>query len=329
MMAREAASDLNGPSVGGWQQRLARELDNLRAALGWLRDHGEPAAGLDLATALGMFWMGRGLAAEGLGWLRVFLSACPESGELRGQALDDASFIAFLCGDIEEARHFAEESLRIAREQGNARQIGRALGSLSRVMRADRDVDQALALSQEGIAIARRTGDADLLAYHLLQRAEAMRMAHNTAEARSLYRESLEIYRTLGQAELAVHNLHNLIEVELDEGNLDQAAKLHREKVAAARQLHHAQIDSYTVLESARLAAGRDNLLLAARLLAAATRMLQSMGLVIDPPEQAGYDATLALVRERFDAVALAALWEEGEAMSLEQAEEYALGDSE
>ena len=45
---------------------LAREQDNFRAALEWSLARGDPA-GPRLARALGEFWLGRGLLAEGRG----------------------------------------------------------------------------------------------------------------------------------------------------------------------------------------------------------------------------------------------------------------------
>jgi predicted ATPase/transcriptional regulator with XRE-family HTH domain len=319
-MAREAAATRHGPGLGGVLEYLERDLDNIRNALIWSRDYGEPAAGLEMATALGGFWIGRGHVAEGIDWLTTFLKICPESGDLRGVALNDASYLSSIHGNYEGAHRFAAENVRIARERGDPEQIARALASLPRLMLVDRNIDGILQVTQEGIALAHRTGDTDLLALHLLSRAEGMRIAHNYAEARSLYVESLELSRGLGDAAMIASNLHNLIEVELDEGKLDRAAELAVEKVTIALQLRHVWIDCYTLLDCARLAAARENFLGAAQLLAAATQMFQSTGVLIASPERAGYDSTLSLLREELEDDEFASLWEEGQAMSPEEA---------
>jgi tetratricopeptide (TPR) repeat protein len=324
-VAREAVLARREPGFGVCLERLERELDNMRTALGWLRDHGEPRLGLEFTTALDGFWFGRGHVAEGVEWFKTFLDACPEHNELRVSALNVASFQSSLHGDQEGARSFAEESLRIARELGDPLQLGYALASIPRVMLQDRDIDVLLDVTEEGIAIAQQIGDADLLGLHLLLRAEGMRLAYKNAEARILYQKSLDLYRELGATEMVAGGLHNLVEVELDEGNLDKAAALLREKVEIARQLRNMMIDSYTLLSFARLAAARENMPVAARLLAATSQLFQSTGVFVDALEQVGYDSTLSRLHEGLEDDELAFLWEEGQAMGAEEALAYAL----
>jgi non-specific serine/threonine protein kinase len=327
-IAREAAPAFRRREMGIWLERLEHDQDNVRTALSWLRDQGEPAAGLELTTVLGSFWIASGRVAEAVDWFSTFLSACPENNELRSVALNDASFLAFLHGDRDVALQFAEESVRIAREGEDPRLIGRALGNLPRILLAAGDMDRHRDITEEGIAIAQRIGDPDLLAFHFLSKAEGLRMTHNYGEARKLYRESLELYQELELTEMVATNLHNLVQVELDEGHLDQAAALLREKVEIARQLRNPWIDSYTLLTCARLAAAHDNLPAAARLLSAATNMFQSSGVLIDTPEQAGYDSTLSGLHEGLEDDEFASYWEEGQAMTWPEALAYALGES-
>jgi predicted ATPase/DNA-binding XRE family transcriptional regulator len=324
-LVRATVPTLGGSRMGVSLERLENDKDNLRAALGWLRDGGKSITGLEFTTALGYWWIGRGHLAEGLHWFRTFLNADSESTTVRWTALNDASFLALLHGDHEEARRFAEESLRIARATGNPQQIGRALGNLPRIMLVTGDIDRILELTQEGIEIARRTGEKDLLAFHFLSRAEGMRIAGNYEEARRLYQESLVLYRELGASEMVATDLHNLIEVELDEENLDEATELLRDKVAIALQIRHMWIDCYTILSFARLAGARGHLVVAARLLAASTQMFQSTGVSIDTIERIGYESTLSLLRERLEADELAFLWKEGQAMNSEDALAYAI----
>jgi predicted ATPase len=62
-----------GPGQEAWVGRLEQERDNLRAALGWLREEGEAERGLRLTGALGRFWWFRGYFSEGRAQLGEFL----------------------------------------------------------------------------------------------------------------------------------------------------------------------------------------------------------------------------------------------------------------
>ena len=70
-LAEAAEPHLRGAAQVEWFGRLAEELDNFRAAFGYLADDAEAA--LRLGAALGPFWRTRGLYGEGLGYLTALL----------------------------------------------------------------------------------------------------------------------------------------------------------------------------------------------------------------------------------------------------------------
>ncbi len=71
--AAHGSQELLGPAPAGWQDRLAQELDNFRAALEWTLDNGEIEAGLQIIIELRWFWTSGGQLAEGRRWLeRLF-----------------------------------------------------------------------------------------------------------------------------------------------------------------------------------------------------------------------------------------------------------------
>ena len=65
----------------------------------------------------------------------------------------------------------------------------------------------------------------------------------------------------------------------------------------------------------------------AARLLGASEALLETMGVGLQPADQAEADRYVAAVRERLDEGTFEAAWAEGRAMSLEEAVAYALSE--
>ena len=116
---------LGAESVG---RRLEAEHANLRAALAWLTETGDIAAGVRLAAALWPFWFLRSHFAEGRGWLEraVAWSAGARTIE-RVRVLNGAASIAVWQGDGPQAAAWCEEGLAIAREIGDAFGAGNAL----------------------------------------------------------------------------------------------------------------------------------------------------------------------------------------------------------
>ena len=69
--------------------RLARERDNLRAALGWAAECGEADLELRLVGSLAYFWWLSGSLREGLRWLQDALARSPGRRDgLRRRALE-------------------------------------------------------------------------------------------------------------------------------------------------------------------------------------------------------------------------------------------------
>ena len=108
---------------------LARDLDNFRAALEWSLECGDPA-GPRLARALGEFWLGRGLLAEGRDWLERALAADrpgsrpgarDAAGEvLRTDLLRSLGTLLMETGDLEHAESVLAEGVRTCVAAGPA-----------------------------------------------------------------------------------------------------------------------------------------------------------------------------------------------------------------
>ena len=95
LLARQAEAELTGPNQIYWLERLAREIDNLRAALeGCVRSQ-KATDGLQLATALGWFWSLNEHELEGIRWLEQLLTVADAdiAAGLQAQAHFFAGFL--------------------------------------------------------------------------------------------------------------------------------------------------------------------------------------------------------------------------------------------
>src|SRR5262249_19313589 len=101
-LAEIAEPNLQRAEQVAWLDRLAAEIDNLRAALTWSRTAADAAdLELRLAGALWLFWGLRGYLSEGRAWLARALGQNSEASTvLRALGLTRAGELAWWQGDF-------------------------------------------------------------------------------------------------------------------------------------------------------------------------------------------------------------------------------------
>jgi predicted ATPase len=136
-LVEEAEPELNAAGQAEWLERLAREWDNLRAAVRWLRESGETETYLRLAGGLWRFCYLRGLYEESYRWLEGTLTgAAPPAS--RAKALLGAGVLALLRCEYDRAERHLEEALALYRGLGNGEGVACVLQVLGSVARAGR-----------------------------------------------------------------------------------------------------------------------------------------------------------------------------------------------
>ena len=112
---------------------LAREVDNLRAALGWAADKDLEAAA-NLVGKLGPFWRVRGSFSEGRSWFERLLSTGGRlSSRSRAGLLRQSAGFAAMQDDYEQSARDAETSLKIYQGLGDEAGVGAALHTMAEV----------------------------------------------------------------------------------------------------------------------------------------------------------------------------------------------------
>jgi predicted ATPase/class 3 adenylate cyclase len=235
-LALEAEPHLTAADQGAWLDRCDREHANIRAALRWAIEVDRADRAQQAAGALWRFWQQRGHLTEAVRLFEEILAMPSGRGPTaeRAKALIGAGGIAWWQQDRDAAGRFYEEAVTIERELGDPGRLAEALYNLSFVVAGDdlkaasrmleesrdlfrqggdeRGVAQVLAMLvmgdaqagnwdavvaslEETVAIWRRLGDRLHLAFDLLWLGFAHGRVGHRTDARSAAVESLELFR--------------------------------------------------------------------------------------------------------------------------------------
>jgi predicted ATPase len=331
-LAERAAAELRGTNQTVWLGRLDAEHDNFRSALTWLGAADEAELELRLSIALTRFWYVRGHITEARTWLDKVLSAnevlaatAGRPAPLRAQVVTSASAFALIQGDYPEATRLAEESLQLARAQGDSGRIANALSNLGAVTLAGGDSKRARPLLEEAVALSRELDEKPVAARAINNLGDLALTVGEYARAETLFQESLELLRELGDTSNVARSLFNLGAAALQLGQHGKARSRFRESIGLSHEMEDKEDLAWCLEGFAALAAAEEEPDRAARLLGAAGALLEAMGGEFKPFERLLHEETVASARGRLAPHSFDAGWAEGTSLSLEQAVEYAL----
>jgi non-specific serine/threonine protein kinase len=142
----------------GWLERVEVEHNNIRAAIGWYREHDPPAA-LRMAAAMAAFWSLRGHHTEGRQRLDELLALVAEPSPPRVSALNGAAWLAIDQGDYVHGTDLLGESIGLGRALGDT--VGEAIATayLGRCTMSSLDTAAGAPDVQRAVALVSQTGD--------------------------------------------------------------------------------------------------------------------------------------------------------------------------
>jgi predicted ATPase/DNA-binding SARP family transcriptional activator/DNA-binding NarL/FixJ family response regulator len=250
-------------------------------------------------------------------------------GERRGAAncARLLGWIRFELGDWERAEALFEEALPLAQESGNIRDTCNALSTLSYMAACRGDVKRAQALGEESLATAREAGDTTSVAFASQYLAVTAMLGGDYERAQTLFEATLEMTRITGNRKGHAISLNNLGLVALCRGDHARAAKLSSESLRLSEELLDHQVITWS-LDALAAACGQQGYVAkAARLSGAAEALREASGFSQPPDDKRVLEPFLEVARSRLDEAAFQAAWEEGRAMTEEQAIGYALSE--
>jgi predicted ATPase/class 3 adenylate cyclase len=304
-----------------WVARLELDHDDLRSALDWLEAH-DPARALDLAGALGWFWLSHGHLIEGRGRLADAAAAAP--GRTRARALTASGALVARYGDAARGRAEVEEAVELWRELEDRAELAAALATLGWLLIYDAGDDPASLLAfEQSLELRRELGDRDGEKQSLAGVAQ-LHVALGDVDIAEA--ESRELLRIADGDERTEHfAYHFLADCALLRGDTEEAERRYRQSLRAALPLGDVIETSFEVQGVAMAAAGNGDERRALLLIAAVDALWESLGTTISIRFWDGLlERYIGPAAEALGAEAGAAR-EQGRALAFEDAVELAL----
>jgi predicted ATPase/DNA-binding winged helix-turn-helix (wHTH) protein len=328
-LAEESFQPLSGREQREWLDRIAREINNFRAALGWATEQ-KLSAAFRIVPENYRSWVRRVHVAEAREWFSRLLDAIPsDQAKLdRARVLRALGQLAVRQSDLDGAERLYRESLALFREFDDARgsvyvQTNLALLEIARGQYAD-----AEPLLENCADLARALGETFLVAVNLGNLAIVVHSRDDRDRAAWLFEESLTLAREVGDLFLESHILGYKGRAEHSDGDLVSAEASFVASLAIARELADPFATMWALERFAELAAAKHAQKRAATILGAAARLREEIGLSIPlHEEREEHERVAAAARAALGDAAFEQAWREGGAMELEDAPRYALND--
>jgi predicted ATPase/DNA-binding SARP family transcriptional activator len=325
--AEQAEPQLAGGDQIEWLARVENEHDNLRAALAYAVETSDSSSALRLVRGIRRFWHVHGYLAEGRQALESALAITPDvPSELRANALNMVGILAGEQGDFGPARVKFTAALEDARAVGAMRAISSALVNLGNMAFYEGELDAARDLYKESIDYFASLGD---------KRGEALAKenvglmaltAGDVPEAVTWLSGALELAREVGDDREIGAASRSLAAAMVELGEAAQAASLLDESLTLARELGEPHGTAVCLETFAGLAATAGEVERAATLFGASDAARASIGAQRQPDQQILYDRWLARTLARLDTNTYSTRYEDGRALTLEEACAFALG---
>jgi predicted ATPase/DNA-binding SARP family transcriptional activator len=366
-LAEQADKEIHGPNQIEWMDRLEKEIDNFRSALGWCMSEQNTESVLRLLSMLGWTWGWRGHFVETSIWFDK-IRALPDVSDypaLYATLLNYMGQESWWLGDFSHARSVLEESQAIWMKLGADGERGLAdalecLGNVSLFHEADiktaqSSFEQCFELYQrygdqrgmtwamldlgsvafvqghharaeeqfmKGLAKFQELGDKFSVAYILTGLGELTRFLGDYERADKFYEQNLKIYRELGIRFSLAWPLLGLAWVSLHKNDYHKAKALFVESIKLSMEDGNKSVIALCLAGFASIFGMTSKPEQAVRLFGAVKFSLESIG---RPADRKDFDYYVEAVRTQLHETAFAEAWAGGQAMTLEQAVDYAL----
>ena len=238
-LAEQAEPELHGSHQVAWFERLEREHDNVRSALGWCIESGEAELGPRLGGAVWLLWALRGHITEGREWLDRLLSLRGTSTLTAAPAkvLTGAGLLAWTVGDFVAARTRLEEGITLWRGLGDRPGLAYALGLLGLVHWSQGEPQVGRSLWDESLVLFREAGVMWGVALMLGSFGRAALYRGDLEEAASYLEQAAAIRPAVGDTWVIAQTLNSQGDLERLRGDYRAAQVYYEESLALVEEM--------------------------------------------------------------------------------------------
>jgi diguanylate cyclase (GGDEF)-like protein len=363
--AERSTVGMTGPDQATWAERLEREYQNLRTAIGWALGGGDVESATRICLGLWRYWRNGNHIGEGREWLDRVLSASEGLPRgLRARVLHPAAVLAATQDDHGSAFRLGREALRLAESVGDRPTAAQARNALGIAAIGAGEYRLAAEHFRESLLIWRELGEQQGTAIALGNLTKLSLRLGDIEAANTYADQCLDLERRAGNTRGILLGLECLGQIRLAQGDLPGAREALQESLTLSRTLgdvfgeamalHQlgmvAQADGddveglrllVTALARRHEVGDREDLAvsldcvanvmadadpdLSTRLLAAAGALRERHRLPAPPETQTRRETTLAAVRAAVDERRFASAWTSGLSTPLDLVVDQAL----
>jgi predicted ATPase/class 3 adenylate cyclase len=324
-LAEASELGLRGPDLERLLGTLHVEHDNLRAALTWALQADQGDVALRLASALWRFWHLHGDLASGRRWMEQALalpSALGRSG-IRAKALLAAGSLAYWQLDKPAMSAWYEDALAMFEDLEDEAGIAEATYDAAFGLGIRGRLEEAIGMLRGSKALFEKFGDRRAVADSLFGLAVMYRLRGDIELARETGEEALSIHREVGDLFGLIGSLYVVGTAAAQLGDMDTARAHFMETLAIEEAFGERTGVALSLDNLADMEISEGKAVRAMRLAGASEAIKEGVGGQA-PPDLITLPDPRVRARPLLSEEEIRRAWEEGRAMSLEEAMAYA-----
>jgi hypothetical protein len=230
-----------------------------------------------------------------------------------------------MMGEVAGARAALDEGIRLAREHGYRYELAYALGSLAFVLFATDNMTGYKELLDETYHLGREVGNLGMMGMNAMGTARYAAATGDWQTASTKFDEAEEVFRQMRDNESMAIARSEMGHALRNQRRFAEALAVYRETIRTWQEVGQRAAVAHELESMAFVARAVGEARRAAVLLGAAEALRERINAPMAPAEQVEHARETDKLREQMDAAELAAAWAEGQAMTMDEAVEYAL----